>query len=500
MKPSVNIIWLKRDLRLNDHRPLQLAIAEGLPAILLYCFEPSLLNYADSSERHWRFVYQSLQQMQKVLESHNLVLQITYSEVIQTFRKIQDHYTIKFIFSHQEIGNQISYDRDKAVKTFCKNNHIQWNESPTNGVIRGLKARKDFSKYWHATMHEPLFEVDLVKLQTIDTGELLTTIKTNERFYKSITAKQPNFQPGGETYANTYLNSFLNQRVAHYSQQISKPMESRKSCSRLSPYLAWGNLSIKQIYQTALKAITQNGNKFNINFFISRLHWHCHFIQKFETDCSIEFKNLNYGFDEIRNTKNDLYLAAWEKGETGYPLVDACMKCVMATGYLNFRMRSMLVTFLTHQLWQPWQAGVHHLAKQFLDYEPGIHYPQFQMQAGTMGVNTIRTYNPIKQSKDHDPQGIFIKKWIPALQNIPEKLIHEPWLMSDMEQNMYQCIIGSDYAAPIIDSKTAAAFARVSLWNTKKSKTVLKNNTKILAIHTNRKNHEDDNNLQINFS
>ncbi len=500
MTQSVNIIWFKRDLRLADHKPLQLAIAEGLPTVLLYCFEPSLLNHGDSSERHWRFIYQSLQQMQKVLRTYNLSIQIAYSEVIDALQTIQNHCNIKTIFSHQEIGNQISFKRDKAVKLFCNNNNIQWIESPTNGITRGLKGRKDFSKHWHAVMNEALFEVDLNKLQIFNMGSILNNVSENESFYNSITSKNSYIQPGGEQYAHEYMKSFLSQRVANYSKHISKPMESRKSCSRLSPYLTWGNLSIKQIYQTSLKSFVQNKDKFNINFFINRLHWHCHFIQKFESDCSIEYKNLNNGFDEIRNSKNEAYITAWEKGETGYPLVDACMKCVIETGYLNFRMRSMLVTFLTHQLWQPWQAGAHHLAKQFLDYEPGIHYPQFQMQAGTMGVNTIRTYNPIKQSKDHDPQGVFIKKWIPALQHIPENIIHEPWVMSEMEQKMYKCIIGSDYAAPIIDSKTAAAFARVHLWETKKSKNVLKNNAKILAIHTNRKNKEDDNTLQINFS
>lgn len=500
MKQAINIIWFKRDLRLADHKPLQLAIEDGLTTVLLYCFEPSLLNYDDSSERHGRFVYQSLQQMQMSLEKFNSIINITYSEAIIAFEKINNHFSIKQIFSHEETGNQLSYDRDKAVKKFCKNNTIKWVESPTNGVIRGLQSRKDFSKHWHTVMHANVFEVILEKLISIEISQVLLPVTENEIFYKSITTTSHSiFQPGGEENANAYLKSFLNERKTNYSKHISKPLESRKSCSRLSPYLTWGNLSMKQIYQAALKSMEQNGDRFNINFFINRLHWHCHFIQKFESECSIEFENLNKGFDKIRTIENETYSTAWKNGATGYPLIDACMKCVTETGYLNFRMRSMLVSFLTHHLWQPWQAGVHHLAKQFLDYEPGIHYPQFQMQAGTMGVNTIRTYNPIKQSKDHDPKGIFIKKWIAALQQVPEKFIHEPWTMSAIEQDLYHCKIGVDYPSPIVDLKTTAAYAREHLWGTKKSKEVQKNNEKILAVQTKRKNKKKDNAMEFNF-
>ncbi|MDZ7756530.1 MAG: FAD-binding domain-containing protein [Rhodohalobacter sp.] len=166
---------------------------------------------------------------------------------------------------------------------------------------------------------------------------------------------------------------------------------------------------------------------------------------------------------------------AWRTGQTGFPMVDACMRSVNATGYLNFRMRAMLVSFLTHHLWLDWPKGSLHLAKQFLDFEPGIHYSQFQMQASTMGVNTIRIYNPVKQGYDHDPDGTFIREWVDELKGVPTELIHEPWKMSGMEQEMYECRIGVDYPEPIIpDIKESYKHASSVLWSKKGSKEVKK--------------------------
>ena len=243
-------------------------------------------------------------------------------------------------------------------------------------------------------------------------------------------------------------------------------------------------MSIRQVYQEAKHFRESSKNKRAIDGFTSRLRWQAHFIQKFEMEDSMEFVSVNKGYHKLSKRVNLTYQKAWKEGKTGYPLVDACMRCLCETGYLNFRMRAMTLSFFTHNLWQPWQDAKYHLAQQFLDFEPGIHYPQIQMQAGETGINMLRIYNPVKNSYEHDEDGEFIKKWIPELANVPIAYIHEPWTMSVLEQQFCNTVIGEDYPAPIIDIKKTAKYAGDVLWKLKDDNMVKRDAYRILRRHT----------------
>ena len=292
-------------------------------------------------------------------------------------------------------------------------------------------------------------------------------------------------QKGGVSSGIKYLDSFLDSRHTKYQNNISKPEASRTSCSRLSPYMSWGNISTRYAWQRAKEQIQNGKSKFQLNGFTSRLRWQAHFIQKFEMECQMEFRSVNKGYQNLVKPINKKFISAWEKGKTGYPLVDASMRCVVETGYLNFRMRALLVSFLTHHLWQPWQSGVVHLARNFLDFEPGIHYSQFQMQAGETGINMIRIYNPTKNAKEHDKEGIFIKKWIPELKKIPTPLLFEPWKMNPIDQENYDCKIGKDYPNPIVDISQTYKHSASKLWSIKSDPKVKEESSRILQKHTN---------------
>lgn len=482
-KEPINIVWFKRDLRLKDHAPLKRAAGSDLPCLLVCLFEPSLVDDPHYDVRHWRFVWQSLEEMKRVLRQYNCDLVTAYEEADSFFEAVSSAYDIQEVFSHEETGIDLTYRRDLKMHDWFALHGIKWYEFPTNAVQRGLMHRNGWRDTWKKKMNAPVEDPELDNLEQARIPQKFLN-KINTDLPEQFLVDDDKFQFGGEIRAWDLLKSFVHERCADYNSSISTPGPARTGCSRLSPHFTWGNLSIKQAVQYADEYYDDAPSKRGLKSFRSRLSWHCHFIQKFESEPRIEFENLNSGYDDIRTDWDEQIFQAWRTGQTGFPMVDACMRSVIATGYLNFRMRAMLVSFLTHHLWLDWPKGSLHLAKQFLDFEPGIHYSQFQMQAGTIGVNTIRIYNPVKQGYDHDPKGEFIREWVPELREIPGDLIHEPWKMSDMEQQMYGCEIGRDYPEPIIsDIKESYKRASKILWSKKGSKEVKRENPAILKKH-----------------
>lgn len=497
----VHVVWFKRDLRVHDHAPLHAAIEAALthnqPILLLYVWEPSLWQQPDSSLRHAEAIAEALHELREKLQTLGQTLQVVRGEMPAVLNTLHQSYGSIALYSHMETGNGWSFARDKAVQRWCKSTGTCWHEFAPFGVGRGSKriaSRPDWVKHWEAAMRRPLLPIPT---QWPQAAVLPTSV---QRALHEIpiplahTTPCPQRQTVGRRAGVATLTSFLNERGQRYHRELSSPRTAAHSCSRLSTHLAYGTLSMAEVVQATraqLKKPIEAEHARALRAFLSRLHWHCHFIQKLEDEPRMEHHALHPALDEVRPAQMDAAtterFTAWAEGRTGWPLVDACMAELTATGWITFRMRAMLVSTATVHLWLPWQPVALHLARLFTDYEPGIHYPQVQMQSGTTGMNTVRAYNPTKQGIDQDPEGTYIRHWLPALRNVPQAYIHAPWQMPQEVQKQVGCLIGTDYPAPLVDEHMARKEGVAKLYGPRKSDAFRATRTQLISKHGRRK-------------
>ena len=461
----MNIVWFKRDLRIEDNLPLFNAAKSG-DVLPLYVIEPDLWEQPDTSWRHWHFIHDSLQDLNQSFKKYNGQLIIIIGDIISILEDFRQKLGFFTLWSHQETGNAWTFKRDLLVSQWCNTNNITWHELPSNGVVRKLKNRDEWSKLRNERMQQNI----VPSPQNISfCKDIVTDIlpsKNSKIFGSNNTGS---VQQGGRLEALKTLNSFLQDRSQKYMLTISKPGVSARHCSRLSAHIAYGTISVREI-EHAIKRKIQELNhspqetkdwQYNLRSFLSRLAWRCHFIQKLEQQPEIETICMHLSFEGMRESHfREDYFEAWKYGNTGYPLIDACMRSLIQNGWINFRMRAMLVSFASYHLWLDWRKTAPYMATLFTDYEPGIHYSQFQMQSGVTGINAVRIYNPIKQSTDHDPEGKFILRYVPELENIPQAFIHEPWKYEEC---------GKYYPKPIVENEIAMQNAKRKISEYRKS-------------------------------
>jgi deoxyribodipyrimidine photo-lyase len=449
-RPDVQVVWFKRDLRVHDHAALSAAVATGAPVLPLYVFEPSLLTHPHTSPRHVQLICEGLHDLRESLASIGAPLIVRVGEVVDVLEQLNINNQLGCIHAHEEFGVVATWERDKAVGAWCRARGTRYIEHRQSGAMRGLRSRDDWSRQRNTLFAAPLHPVPTsMKATPVDPGPIprLTDLGIVEE-------QMTDRQPGGEKSGRQVLQSWITERVPGYERNLSSPVTGRNGCSRLSVHLALGTVSAREVHALAQsRAGEPDAPRRSLSAFAQRLAWRDHFTQKLEDAPFIEERALHPAFDDLRSKEpNVVVLQALMEGRTGYPMVDAVVRSLVATGWTTFRMRSMLTSFASYDLWLPWQVTGGIFARWFADYDPGIHWPQIQMQSGVTGMNALRVYDPVKQQLDHDPTGAFVRRWVPELRDVPLDLLATPWLVTEQQRH--------GYPDPIVDHPAAVAQAR----------------------------------------
>ena len=345
--------------------------------------------------------------------------------------------------------------RDERVRDAC-GEAIEFVSG--DGLVRGEQwSRTDWQSHieeWlDSTQHSPGW--DGTERLVLDTG--VTPARVDQAY--DITPTKAKVPTGTHRAATTQLREFV-ERIGTYPGNISAPGDARDGTSGLSPSLNFGLLSIRQVWQY----VDENApNCRGQDMFESRLVWNLHYNQKLVDWPGWTDRAVNPALEGKNSDNHDPKLVeAWKRGETGFPMVDASMRCLRETGWLNFRMRAMCASFFAHILAQPWRIGADWYHHHLIDSDVGINYTQWQSQAGLIGKPSQRVYNPRKQVRDQDPDGEWITEWVPELDGLPTEFLDHPERTPLSVQEECGVRIGEDYPRPVVDFEAR----RESFWST----------------------------------
>jgi deoxyribodipyrimidine photo-lyase len=426
---------------------------------------------------------------------------VLHGELPEAFERIR---AVHGIYAEEETGAGLTYARDERVRGWAKREGIGFREVPRNGVIRGLRDRDQRMPIWEERIRrEELPPPERIPMSR-DTRRACATTLLPTLGEIGLSPPAGPVQRLDEEAAGIVLESFLSRRGKGYAKGISAPELARHTGSRLSVHLAWGTCSLRQVIRrldarvAELRADRQSGRGWltPLKAFRSRLFWHDHFCQRLEREPEMEHQSLNRAFDSLPyKDRPDMEEQLWS-GRTGFPMVDATVRALTTTGFANFRMRAMLVSFATYALHIDWRRLRDPMARIMADYLPGIHLSQLQMQAGVVGINTVRVYNPSKQLLDNDPQCQFVRRFVPELRRCSDAEIIACALQgvespshgaSGRLAGIRDPLRPADYPEPIIDFRSATAEMKAAVYSRKRSTYGRSEAARVLEQHGSRR-------------
>jgi deoxyribodipyrimidine photo-lyase len=438
------IVWFRRDLRAADHEPLFQAASRGA-VIPIFVLDPALLHHPETAAIRVAFMLDCLRSLDQDLRALGGRLILRSGNPIEILPQLVHETAADGIYAYLDYERIYGRVRDGRLNQTLEKRKfkIRWFE-PVAGT-GDLMVYPDYRDFWFAEMSAD---------QVLTPKQLLVPDNIPSEPFPdlmslAIAADDKPMPTGGTQAARQLLQEFFSEKADRYYWQLSYP--SAEASTGLSPYIKFGVISIRECYQTALryKQSSDLRVKRSCQQFIDRLRWGSGFAQRFRYLPQLELRSLYEVFDVEGWKFDEVAYQAWQNGQTGFPIVDAAARCLQATGgwkALNFRVRAIYASFLSNLLGIDWRYGALHFMRHLIDGDCPIDHYQWAMQSGVthcIDKNWTRIYNPEQVAIDRcDPEGHFIKRWVPELAHLPPEMLGSP-------------LFSQNYPAPILNYKIA---------------------------------------------
>ena len=471
------IIWFRRDLRLADNPALHAAVTSGKPVIALYIDETDAARPLGSASRWW--LHHSLERLcadMSELGGRLVILKGLTAEVLDDIIKESgaDH----VVWNRRYCADGIA--RDKAIKSNLTERGLKVESFKANLLVEPWELQtktggyyKVFTPFWKTARAQldiaPALQPP-TSLSAFETGEILALSDLNLLPTRPDwgSKMRPYWEPG-EAGARHNLQAFLKGPIENYDDDRNRP--DKIGTSRLSAHLAFGEISPRQIWHEtqrymagADKGLTHQKDKF-----ISEIGWREFSYTLLFYNPDLAKTNFRVNFNAFPWDTDEVALERWQRGQTGYPFVDAGMRELWATGWQHNRVRMVTASFLIKHLMLDWRAGESWFWDTLLDADPASNAASWQWVAGS-GADAspyFRIFNPFGQGKKFDPEGDYVRRWCPELKHLPNKFIHQPWEASALVLKEAGVELGKTYPHPIVNHKQARARALDAYKSTK---------------------------------
>lgn len=454
------LMWFRRDLRLQDNLAFAAAVASGAPVLPIFVLDPGILSSEKTCSPRLQFLLNALKSLDAALAGYGTRLLLRHGDPYHEIPHVMEATGVTALYFNRDY-TPFARKRDTAIRAAIQAPSYGFDDALLNAPGEVLKEDGEpykvftpFKRTWLEQKRHEGVHIDLDKVNFLPVpSELCYDMPSLDDLGYSDAIPLPE---ASESAAMKHLERFMDGNIYHYKKArnrlVAKPWaDTRPGSSYLSPYLRLGLLSPRQVYwaaRSAYQSAEDRASREAVESYVNELVWRDFYMHIMHFFPHAATGNFRPEYDALEWDDNPDALRAWQQGQTGYPIVDAAMRQLNAIGWMPNRARMIVASFLTKDLLIDWREGERYFMQRLIDGDPAANNGGWQWAAGT-GTDAqpyFRIFNPTSQSKKFDPDGEYIRYWIPELRDVPGKFMHTPWEMAEAP---------ADYPTPIVDHKSA---------------------------------------------